>query len=458
MNLLEQMARHQGEALWYKGESIRYPALLKQAQLLAKRWGAQRQLIALRALHRPDTVVIYLAALIGRHPLILLNPKMDEASQQQIIERYIPNRIYLSGLSGSIHNHQRQLTLNEDLALMLTTSGSTGGVKLVQLSLKNLSANAASIADYLKMDSHSRVISALPLGYSYGLSLLNSHLWCGGSMVLTEPDPLSREFWQLLREQRVTQLAGVPYSYQIYEQLRIRRSDWPDLEVLTQAGGRLEPRLAEQFANWASLQGKSFYVMYGQTEATARISYLPTVQVLAKPSSIGVAIPGGELMIVGDQGQPVTKAGVEGEIVYRGDNVMIGYAEQVTDLAPRAPLEQLYTGDIGYHDHDGFFYVTGRLKRMIKLSGVRTALDALEATLRAQSLQATCCGKDEMLCVALPDLAQREQTEQYLRETMHLHPSRYQLAILKNIPMTANGKVDYPTLQQQIAGEHVSAF
>lgn len=458
MNLLEQIAKHQGEAIWYQGESIRYPMLLKQAQQLVKRWGTQRQLIALRANHRPETIIIYLAALIGRHPIILLNPKLDEQSQHQIIQTYLPNRVYLNGLSGSQWLHERSIPMNDELAVMLTTSGSTGGVKLVQLSLKNLSANAWSIANYLQMDQSSRVLSALPLGYSYGLSLLNSHLWCGGSIVLTEPDPLNRDFWRLLREQKVTQLAGVPYSYQIYEQLRIRRSDWPDLKVLTQAGGRLDPKLAEQFANWASLQGKEFFVMYGQTEATARIAYLPTTQVLCRPNSIGIAIPDGELMIVDEKGKPVSQPNVEGELVYRGDNVMLGYAERLTDLANDAPLTQLHTGDLGYHDADGFFYITGRLKRMIKLSGVRTALDSLESTLQGHDIQATCCGRDEKLLVAVPDGATLEAAERYLREKVALHPSRYQLAIISQLPYTANGKINYPQLMEQIEDDGHRSF
>lgn len=450
MNLLRQMESYQGEAIWYQGASITYPQLLERAERMMKMWGKERQLIALKAHHHPDTIVIYLAALLGRHPLILINPKLDEKSQQAIIESYQPNWGYFErGLSGVLL-HKKPHVLDPELALLLTTSGSTGGVKLVQLSLTNLSANAASIADYLQMDGHSRVISALPLAYSYGLSLLNSHLWCGGSMALTEPDPMRRDFWQLLKEQRVTQLAGVPYSYQMYEQLRIRRNDWPDLHVLTQAGGHLDRKLAQTFAQWASEQGKDFCVMYGQTEATARIAYVPADDVLSRPDSIGIAIPGGELMIVNEQGQPLLSDNQQGELVYRGDNVMLGYAQTLSDLAKPSRPAVLKTGDLGYQDADGFFYVTGRLKRMIKLAGTRTALDALERTLSTPELPVVCCGHDDALRIAVTSAEHAGDVEKHLREQLGLHPRLFAIACIESLPHTANGKLDYPRLAQWI--------
>ena len=449
MNLIERLEQFTGPALWHNGVTLHYPELLKQAKKQLQQWGPERQLIALRAYHDPSTIIIYLAALMGRHPIILLNPKLDSRTEKTLLTCYQPNWCYLQGRLTGEHRHQSVHALADDLAVMLTTSGSTGGVKLVQLSLTNLSANASSIAEYLHMDAHSRVLSALPLAYSYGLSLLNSHLWVGGSMVLCESDPLSREFWQILREQRVTQLAGVPYSYQVYEQLRIRRSEWPDLEVLTQAGGKLDPHLAEKFANWASWQGKDFFIMYGQTEATARIAYLPVSQALCRPDSIGIAIPGGELMIVDEQGQPV-KGQRTGELVYRGDNVMLGYAQSLDDLAHPARPDYLKTGDLGYCDEEGFFYVTGRLKRMLKLAGVRTALDSLESAMAAQGVPATCCGEDNALCIAVLNEQQVHKVEEYLRQELNLHPSLFHVAVLRELPRTANDKLNYTQLAQQV--------
>ncbi|MFM2486767.1 AMP-binding protein [Celerinatantimonas yamalensis] len=449
MNLIEKMATHQGEALWYQGRSISYATLLVQARQQLLRWGNTRQLIVLRAYHHPNSIVIYLAALLGQHPLILLNPKLDTRTQRAIISRYQPNWCYLNGQIQGEHSYSKAHSLDPDLALLLTTSGSTGGVKLVQLSLANLSTNAQSITDYLHMDAQSRVLSALPLAYSYGLSLLNSHLWAGGSMVLDEPDPLNRTFWQLLSEQRVTQLAGVPYSYQIYEQLRMRRSEWPHLQVLTQAGGKIAPNLAEKFANWASLQGKEFYVMYGQTEATARIAYLPATQVLARPDSIGVAIPGGELGIVDEREQSLPANSV-GELVYRGPNVMLGYAKELSDLDHPSRPQLLKTGDLGYCDSEGFYYITGRLKRMIKLAGVRTGLDSLESALAAQGIPSTCCGHDDALRIALNSAKQLSRVADYLHDELALHPSLFKLAVISEQPHSANGKLDYCQLETLI--------
>lgn len=449
MNLVEKITCHQGEALWHDGTSLSYQQLLKQAQLLARQWGNERQLIVLRAYHRPETVIIYLAALLGHHPIILFNPKLNRLTEQAILKRYQPNWCYLNGrLQGqkqSQHCHQ----FDDDLAVMLTTSGSTGGAKLVQLSMQNISSNAASIAQYLQMESSSRVLTALPLAYSYGLSLLNSHLWVGGTTVLTEPDPLRPDFWQLMRDQHITQLAGVPYSYQIYEQLRMRRSEWPALEVLTQAGGHIDGNLAERFANWASLQGKEFFIMYGQTEATARIAYLPATQVLARPESIGVAIPGGTIEIRDQQNQLLGENKV-GELIYRGPNVMLGYAEQLDDLAHPERPDFLRTGDLGYRDPQGFFYITGRLKRIVKLAGVRTALDSLESALAAQGIPATCCGTDNALRISVLTPPQKIKVESYLREELQLHPSLFKVAVITNVPHNINGKLDYIGLVSMI--------
>ncbi|MFM2477253.1 AMP-binding protein [Celerinatantimonas sp. MCCC 1A17872] len=446
---MEKITCHQGEALWHDGTSLSYKQLLKQAQLLVRQWGKERQLIVLRAYHRPETVIIYLAALIGRHPVILFNPKLNRRTEQTILKRYQPNWCYLNGRLQGQRQSQQSHQFDDDLAVMLTTSGSTGSAKLVQLSLENISSNAASIAQYLQMKPSSRVLSSLPLAYSYGLSLLNSHLWIGGTTVLTEPDPLSREFWQLMREQRITQLAGVPYSYQIYEQLRMRRSEWPDLEVLTQAGGHMDANLAERFANWASLQGKEFFIMYGQTEATARIAYLPATQVLARSESIGVAIPGGTIEVVDEQNRPLVD-GTIGELIYRGPNVMLGYAAELKDLAQPERPEFLKTGDLGYRDSQGFFYITGRLKRIVKLAGVRTALDSLESALAAQGIPATCCGGDNALRISVLTPVQRIKVESYLREELQLHPSLFKVAVIADLPHNINGKLDYIGLVSMI--------
>ena len=375
-------------------------------------WGASprasgRQLVLLQADNSLPSLLNYLACLWAGHAVLLVNAELPAASVETLLQQYDPH-LWLRPDAAPV-------PLLPELALLLTTSGSTGGAKLVRLSEQNLIANAESIVAYLEMAPDHLALTALPFAYSYGLSVIHSHLLCGAGLVLTNETPLQRGFWECLKRYPVTQLTGVPYSYQIYEQLRLRRQAWPHLRILTQAGGRLAPERVLDYALWCREQGIRFYVMYGQTEATARISYLPPELAAEYPDSIGVPIPGGELLLLDEQGNEMAaEPGVEGELGYRGSNVMLGYAESLADLAlaPMNPL--LRTGDLGYRSADGLWFITGRLKRQIKLSGVRWQLDSLERQCRDLGWELVACGQDQALRIACSELAQVAVIRDYL--------------------------------------------
>lgn len=166
--------------------------------------------------------------------------------------------------------------------MLLTTSGSTGSPKLVRLSKENILENAKSIAQYLDIDQNERAITSLPMHYSYGLSVINSHLISGATILLTEDSYIQRDFWVFAREQRVTSFSGVPFTYEILKKMKFWNRNLPTLRTLTQAGGKLSNELIEYFAKNAKLRDVNFYVMYGQTEATARMSYLPCQYTIEK--------------------------------------------------------------------------------------------------------------------------------------------------------------------------------
>lgn len=444
MSLWQRILRHQGEAAYQSGRSISYPQLRAKVETTRQLLGPSRQLVMLHADNSIDTLSTYLACLAGKHPLILVAANLPSDSLVTLQQTYQPNWLFRPN-AQSVNLHSKPHQLAEQLALMLTTSGSTGQAKLVRLSEHNLCANAEAIVEFLALRADDRAITALPFAYAYGLSVINSHLLCGASITMTNAGPLQSEFWQLLQQRAVSQLSGVPYSYRIYDQLRFRTKPWPNLRTLTQAGGRMPPEQVLEYAQWCQDHGKAFYVMYGQTEATARMTYLPPELARQYPDSVGIAIPGGEMRIVDEHGQP--KADGIGELCYQGPNVMLGYASRLADLALDGGEQRLLTGDLGYRNDQGLLFVTGRLKRQIKLAGIRWQLDELEQQCRALGWEVVCCGEDQALRVACLHSADPSAVHDYLQTTHGLHSSLFRVAWVAEIPKTASGKIDYPALR-----------
>jgi acyl-CoA synthetase (AMP-forming)/AMP-acid ligase II len=310
---------------------------------------------------------------------------------------------------------------------------------LVRLSRENLQSNATSIAEYLHLSAAERPITSLPMSYSYGLSVINSHLLVGAALTLTEHGVLRREFWDTIDQCACTSFAGVPYSYQMLLQMGLLNRRGRTLRTLTQAGGALSEVYVQQMHQLALQCGFKFFIMYGQTEATARISYVPFEKLGEKIGSIGIPIPGGSLALDRDTG----------ELLYRGPNVMLGYAEGIEDLAKGDELAGvLKTGDLARQDEDGFFYITGRLKRFLKLFGKRVNLDEVERIVQRRfGLPVACFGRDDLLMVSLesggPEVP---EVAAMLREILSLPKNAIQVDAVEKLPRTARGKMDYQSL------------
>ncbi|OWQ87507.1 hypothetical protein CDN99_18055 [Roseateles aquatilis] len=398
--------------------------------------------------NRVEDIALMLACLRLGHVPLLLAADMPADQFKALVAHYGPDWIAgRDGQTGPVPSSARtaaRVTLHPALGLLLSTSGSTGSPRLVRLSREALQANAASIADYLALSRDERAITSLPMNYSYGLSVINSHLAAGGSLVLNNDSVISREFLQRLQDHRATSLAGVPYVYQMLARTGFFKQPAPSLRTLTQAGGKLDDRMTRLVAEAAEAAGLRFFVMYGQTEACARISYVPPERLGTKIGSIGIAIPGGALSVAPDSG----------ELVYEGPNVMLGYAEHPADLALGDELGgRLATGDLGRVDEDGFFYITGRLKRFIKVSGNRIGLDEVEQALHMH-LQGPVSvgGKDDGLVVWIEsgDAAQIDSARTYLRDQFMIHHSMVKLRLVDHLPLLPTGKKDYsPLLSSQ---------
>lgn len=432
--------------------AISYAELIQRVQACLQQLPSHRSLLALCMDTDLHSVCWYLAALQAGHPIILLDTSLDADLLETLVATYQPN-ILLRGSELRVQ-HQEQLALHPDLALLLSTSGTTGSPKLVRLSRQNLQSNASAIVEYLRLNPLDTAITTMPLHYSYGLSILNSHLQAGATLVLTNHGLLSREFWQLVQQHQVSSLSGVPYIWQMLRKMRYERFKTDSVRYVTQAGGRLDHDSLLYFHQQTQAKHQQFIVMYGQTEATARIAYLPPELLAEKTGSIGRAIPGGKLWVRLADGQLTDQPDIEGELIYQGPNVMLGYAESLAELALGDLCHgQLATGDIGYCDQDGCFYITGRAKRFIKMFGLRISLDTVDEVLARRGLDATSTGRDDKLMIFISDKAAMEPaalaTE--LSALFKINVNAIAVHQIAAIPRSSNGKVDGQAIKALMA-------
>ncbi len=326
--------------------------------------------------------------------------------------------------------------------VLLSTSGSTGSPKFVKLSEDNLLQNALSITSYLPINAADVTPLNLPIYYSYGLSVLHSNALRGGTIVCGTSDIIQREFWTECDSLGFTSIAGVPFIYEMLDRIGFRKKTYPTLRYMTQAGGNLNLKTKGNFAVYCEENEIAFFVMYGQTEATARISYVPPEMLQHKLGSIGIPIKNGILEIDPDNG----------EVLYSGPNVFGGYAENPSDLGAWDDSGQLRTGDVGQMDSDGYFSITGRMKRFVKLYGNRINLDELERYLKntaGNTAVATNGIEDQWLLISYSGTEMDEAgLKKQIFESFKIHPTSVRFQRLEEIPLTSNGKVNYTKLLQ----------
>lgn len=422
--------------------ALTYRELADRVDALALRLGTERRLVALAAANDLDSLVAYLAALVSGHPLILI-PEDKPAALDSIIAAYDPDVILRSGNGEPVLEERRPGTRHElhpDLALMLSTSGSTGSPKLVRLSHANLQSNAESIAEYLNIGPDDRAATTLPMSYCYGLSVINSHLLRGAGLVLTDLSVVDPCFWDLFRSRGATAFAAVPYTFELLERVGFAEMELPSLRYVTQAGGRLAPEMVQTYAGLGRRRGWELFVMYGQTEATARMAYLPPDLAAAVPGSIGIPVPGGAFRI-----DPVP--GLEhGELVYTGPNVMLGYADSPADLAAGRTIKELRTGDLARRHPAGVYEVVGRRSRFVKIVGLRVDLGQVERILADLGVQAASAGTDQGLVVAVEGDHDTHLLGKVLAQGIGLPRAALELHAVEHLPRLATGKVDYPAV------------
>lgn len=471
--VVELLAKFSGRVLLrdQTGHVVHYRDVLELAGTKAFRL-THRRLVMCRVDNDIAGIMGYMALLAANAVPMMVSPTLDPGALDALIAAYQPEYLWLpqqdvnrwpnaehhAKLGGyeliGMNDGAGFSALYDDLALLLSTSGSTGSSKYVRLSHQNIWSNAAAIADYLTLTADELPITTLPPSYSYGLSIIHSHLWVGAGLAVTNKTFFDRDFWHFLREVKATSLSGVPYHYEILKKLRFTRMELPNLRTLTQAGGRMSPELTQEFATHCQSEGMRFFTMYGQTEASPRMSYVPAEQALAKAGTIGIPILGGSLELQSETGTVLPGAHVVGELVYRGLNVCLGYAECRADLSlGDVNCGVLRTGDLAERDDDGYYRIVGRQKRFIKLFGNRVNLQDVELQLSGAAVDIACSGRDDVLEVYLiaSSAVHAIEIKQAVMASLRVGAQGVAVYEVDALPRNESGKVRYADLQPEKA-------
>lgn len=437
------------------GRSISYGDICD----FAKEFGRhlpQRSLIFILAENKIGSLLGYTSALSGRIVPLVISAKTEQGLYQQLFDKYAPEYLWVPEEMAEALGYEvvfqasdyallrtgnPPVAMFQDLSLLLPTSGSTGSPKLVRHSYRNIEANADNVRRLFGLTESEKAMAILPMHYTMGLSVIASHLLAGATLLLSNRSLLDRGFWSMLKE--ATSFTGVPYSYDILTKMRFTRMDLPNLKIITQGGGKLTPEMWQTLTRYAEEKGKQFIATYGQSECTARMAYLPAHLASTKICSIGIAEPGGQLSIIDSEGRETFEGEATGEMVYRGENVTLGYATCREDLLKGDENHGvMHTGDLAYRDADGCYFIVGRLKRFLKIFGLRIGLDEVENLIKSEyHIDCYCKGDDEKLVVLVTTPSVIEELPAFIEEKTHLFHQKVQVQLVDAILRNEAGKV-----------------
>lgn len=428
--------------------SLTYAELARQVAEVARAYAGARRLVLLAPRNDVPSVVEYLGALAADQVVLLTG----EAGVETLRAAYRPDVVVGPGGRGRVPESSAH-HLHPDLALLMTTSGSTGSPKLVRLGRDALLANATAIAAGLGIRADDVAATTLPLHYCYGLSVLHSHLLGGAALLLTEDSVLQDSFWAAVAEHRVTTIPGVPHTFELLERSGFAERDLPSLRCLTQAGGAMAPERVRAFAELGRRRGFDLFVMYGATEATARMAILPSELAARAPESVGLPLPGTAFTLApADHPDPQV-----GELVFHGPNVMLGYAEAPADLARGRTTEALHTGDLARQRPDGLWEIVGRSARIAKVCGLRIDLDHLERVLAGQGTVVALADGGDRLVAGVVTGARPVDPARVAAATSAccgLPAGAVEVVPVADLPRLENGKVDHRALARLAGRAH----
>lgn len=450
---LDKKPKDKVAAIDDSGRSVTYGDICDFSHEFAKHL-PQRSLIFHLAENKIGSLLGYAAALSNRIVPLVISANTEEGLYNHLYELYQPEYLWMPEYKTEgrevifsawdyclVKTGNQPVPMFEELSLLLPTSGSTGSPKLVRHSYRNIEANADNVRRLFKLDGTEKAMAILPMHYTMGLSVIASHLLAGATLLLSGRSLLDKGFWATLKE--ATSFTGVPYSYEILTKMRFTRMDLPNLKVITQGGGKLTEAMWNTLAQYAQEKGKQFIATYGQSECTARMAYLPAELALDKVCSIGIAEPGGQLSLIDENGNDTFEGEAQGEMVYRGENVTLGYATSREDLLKGDENHGImHTGDLARRDADGCYYIIGRLKRFLKIFGLRIGLDEVERMIKAEyKTDCYCKGNDEKLIVMVTDPKLVDILPTFIEEKTHLFHQKIEVQVVNEILRNEAGKV-----------------
>jgi long-chain acyl-CoA synthetase len=425
-----------------------------------------RSLVLIKCQNSFEIFIAYIAFVELNCPIMLVDGNLSDENYLEVINAYKPNYIFqikrkdkiklnydLIKTFGSyelIKNKiKNNMKINDQLSLLIPTSGSTGSPKFVRQSYQNIFTNIDQVTQSLNVQSHDRAITTMPLNYTYGLSIVNSHLYNGASIVINNYSFIDKNFWNVLKDSKASNFGGVPFMYEMLDKIGFKKKITKDLKYITQAGGKLSQNLSKKFIKLCKDNNLKFITMYGQTEASSRMSFLDWKFAEKKMESIGKTVNGGKFSIIDDKGNYINEPYKIGELIYEGKNVSMGYASGYLDLNKKDENKgKLFTGDLAEKDNEGFYYIRGRLKRFSKIFGVRINLDEIEILIKKLKIECICTGNDKILSFYLIDSFDKEEMTNKISKTIGIHRSAIHLKKIEAIPRNSSGKILYSELDK----------
>jgi len=405
----------------------------------------------------------YIASLSKKVVPLLLGEKTDKDSLNNLINIYHPEFIWADTERAKeigspffeaygfslVKTGLKSFPLYDDLSLLLPTSGSTGTPKLVRHSYNNVESNARKISVFFGLNENELPMLDSPIHFTYGLSILTSHIYAGSCVLLTTDTVLNGGYWNFFKENKATSITGVPYTYELLKKLRFFKMDLPSLKTISQGGGKLPDALFREYAEYAHNTGRCFIPTYGQTEGTARMTGLTSEYSTKKCGSIGKAIPDGQTFLIDDNGKEITEPEKIGELIFKGDNVTLGYATCGTELINGDERNGiLNTGDLVKMDDDGFLYVVGRKSRFLKLYGTRVGLDETELLIKKEfGIECACSGEDDKMLIFILVSNMKEKIREYVSTKTGINPIAFEIIVINTFPRNDAGKILYNMLE-----------
>jgi long-chain acyl-CoA synthetase len=421
---------------------------------LAKKFFVNNNLILFLGDNDSESIAFYLIFLRYKQCQILLEQNINFSNLKLIIKKFQPDFLFCPKNIDVPKNYliifqlkkyyflkkrtKSKLKIDKNLAILISTSGTTGVSKFVKLSFDNIINNSISIQSYLKLNKKDVGITTLPLAYSYGLSVINIHLLQDLKIVCNKKSIIEKGFWDLISKYKVTNFSGVPFTFEMFDKLNFYEKNLFNLRFVTQAGGRLNNNIIFKICNNFEKKKINFFVMYGQTEASPRISYIELKNLKKKINSVGQVIKGGKISI-NQKNQ---------EIIYEGLNIFKGYALERKDLVYCENIKKLKTGDKGYLDSENYLYITGRIKRDVKIYGKRLNLDILEKFLYNRFRDKVLCKSNENQIIIFGIKKQNEKKiKKVISSEFGLPVLSVRFKKISKFPINKNNKIDYSKLK-----------